>query len=186
VPPERGDVRDCIGRARRPKPASGSFKRTAAIDCDMSEPTVSSETANRRKSTAMSGPLSDSAISHRTLRLASVGGIVRGPEKAQGNGSAASALKPRSESAVTHTGASRVGVPTSPVVALPRGNCPSAVAAGETTRQSTGAVKWKEAKAALAKQAPDRGRRTAATAHLTAPKEQQAGPSAEQMDQGEG
>ena len=47
-------------------------------------------------------------------------------------------------------------------------------------------MKWKEAKAALAKQAPDRGRKSAATAHLTAPKEQRAGPSAEQMDLGEG
>ena len=47
-------------------------------------------------------------------------------------------------------------------------------------------VKWKEAKAALAKQAPDRGRKSAATANLTAPKEQRAGPSAEQMDLGKG
>jgi hypothetical protein len=43
-------------------------------------------------------------------------------------------------------------------------------------------VKWKEAKAALAKQAPDRGRKSAATAHFTDPKEQRPGPSAEQMD----
>jgi len=36
--------------------------------------------------------------------------------------------------------ASRVVVPTSPLVALLRGNSPSAVAAGETTRQTIGAV----------------------------------------------
>jgi len=42
-------------------------------------------------------------------------------------------------------------------------------------------VKWKEAK-----DAPDRGRKSAATAHFTAPKEQRTGPSAEQKDLGEG
>jgi hypothetical protein len=47
-------------------------------------------------------------------------------------------------------------------------------------------VKWKEAKSTLAKQTPDHGRKGAATAHPTAPKEQQAGSSAEQMDLGEG
>jgi len=47
-------------------------------------------------------------------------------------------------------------------------------------------MKWKEAKAALAKQTPDRGQKSAATAHLTTPKEQRAGPSAEWMDLGEG
>ena len=46
----------------------------------------------------------------------------------------------RSENAVTHPGVSRVEVPTSPVVAVPRGNSPSAVAAGETTQRTTGAV----------------------------------------------
>jgi hypothetical protein len=47
-------------------------------------------------------------------------------------------------------------------------------------------VKWKVLKAALAKQAPYLGPKSAATAHPTAPKEQVAGPSAEQMDLGEG
>ena len=47
-------------------------------------------------------------------------------------------------------------------------------------------MKWKEVKAALVKQAPDRDRKSAATAHLTTPKEQRAGLSAEQMDLGEG
>jgi len=57
---------------------------------------------------------------------------------------------------------------------------------GNHTANYRGCVKWKEAKAALAKQAPDRGRKSAATAHFTAPKEQRAGPSAEQMDLGDG
>ena len=47
----------------------------------------------------------------------------------------------RSETAVTHPGASRVGAPTSPVVALPRGNSPSAVAVGKTTQRTIGAVR---------------------------------------------
>jgi len=55
---------------------------------------------------------------------------------------------------------------------------------GNHTANYRGCVKWKEAKAALAKQAPDRGQKNAATAHLTATKEQRAGPSVEQMDLG--
>jgi len=47
-------------------------------------------------------------------------------------------------------------------------------------------VKWKEAKAALAKQAPQRAPRNAATGYPAAPKAQQAGPSAEQLVLGEG
>jgi hypothetical protein len=43
----------------------------------------------------------------------------------------------------------------------------------------------KEAKIALAKQAPDRDGKSAATAELAALKEQRAGSSAEQMDLGE-
>jgi len=61
--------------------------------------------------------------------------------KAHCNKSAASALDTHSETAVTHPGASRVGAPTSPVVALTRGNSPNAVAARETTRRTTGAVR---------------------------------------------
>jgi hypothetical protein len=57
---------------------------------------------------------------------------------------------------------------------------------GDHTANYRGCAKWKEARTALAKQAPDRGRKSAATAHPTAPKEQRAGPSAEQMDLGEG
>jgi hypothetical protein len=57
---------------------------------------------------------------------------------------------------------------------------------GDHTANYRGCAKWKEAGAALAKQAPDRGRKSAATARPTAPKEQWAGPSAKQMDLGEG
>jgi hypothetical protein len=47
-------------------------------------------------------------------------------------------------------------------------------------------VKWKEAKAALAKRAPESVRKSAATNRYAAPKAQQAGPSAEQTDLDEG
>jgi len=57
---------------------------------------------------------------------------------------------------------------------------------GNHTANYRGYVKWKDAKTALSKQAPDRGRQSAITAHHTAPKEQLAEPSAEQMDLGEG
>ena len=62
------------------------------------------------------------------------------PRKDHCSASAASALDTRGETAVTHPGASRVGTATSLVDALPRGNSPSAVAAGETIRRTTGAV----------------------------------------------
>jgi len=47
-------------------------------------------------------------------------------------------------------------------------------------------VKWKEAMAALAKQAPERSRQNVATGQHAAPKAQRACPYAEQMDLGEG
>ena len=47
-------------------------------------------------------------------------------------------------------------------------------------------VKWKEAKAALAKQEPVRRRKSVATGQPAAPKAQRAGPSARQRDLGEG
>jgi len=47
-------------------------------------------------------------------------------------------------------------------------------------------VKWKEARAVFAKQATDRVRKNAATGHPAPPKNQQAGPSAEQTNLGEG
>ena len=54
-------------------------------------------------------------------------------QRAQCNASAASASDTRSETAVTRLGASRVGAPTCPVGAQPRGNSLSAVAVGVTT-----------------------------------------------------
>ena len=47
-------------------------------------------------------------------------------------------------------------------------------------------VKWKEATAALVKQAPERGRKSVSTGQPAAPKAQRAGLSTEQMDLGEG
>jgi hypothetical protein len=49
-----------------------------------------------------------------------------------------------------------------------------------------GCSKWKEAKAALAKQAPERGRKSAAAGHTAAPKAEPSGSCAEQMDLGKG
>jgi len=47
-------------------------------------------------------------------------------------------------------------------------------------------VKWKEAKATLAKQAPERSRKSVATGEPSAPKAQLVSPSAEQIDLGDG
>jgi hypothetical protein len=49
-----------------------------------------------------------------------------------------------------------------------------------------GCAKWEEARAALAKRAPEQGLKTNVTGHSVAPKVQRAGPSAEKMDIGEG
>jgi len=57
---------------------------------------------------------------------------------------------------------------------------------GNHTARYRGCVKWKEAKAALAKQAPQHSRKSVATAQPAAPKDQRAGPSAEQRNLGEG
>jgi len=56
---------------------------------------------------------------------------------------------------------------------------------GNHTASYRACVKWKEAKAALAKQAPPRSRMSVATAQPAAPKAQRAGPSAEQKSLGE-
>ena len=56
---------------------------------------------------------------------------------------------------------------------------------GNHTGNYRGCVKWNEARAALAKQAPDRSRKSVATGHPAAPKAQLASPSAEQMELGE-
>jgi hypothetical protein len=63
---------------------------------------------------------------------------------------------------------------------------PQCCGCGENhTANYRGCIKWKEAKAALANQAPEHGRKSAA-GNLAAPKARWAGSSAEQMDLGEG
>ena len=57
---------------------------------------------------------------------------------------------------------------------------------GNHTANYRGCVKWKEAKAALAKEAPERSRKRVATDQHAAPKAQRPGPSAEQKNLGEG
>ena len=57
---------------------------------------------------------------------------------------------------------------------------------GNHTASYRGCVKWKEAKLALAKRAPEGVRKRAATSHSATPKAQRAGPSADQTDLGEG
>jgi len=57
---------------------------------------------------------------------------------------------------------------------------------GNNTANYRGCVKWKEARSALAKQAPERSRRSVATSQPAAPKALRAGPSAEQRNLGEG
>jgi len=57
---------------------------------------------------------------------------------------------------------------------------------GNHTANYRGCVKWKEAKAAIAKQAPESSRKSVATGQPAEPKAQRAGPSAERMDLGEG
>ena len=56
---------------------------------------------------------------------------------------------------------------------------------GKHTANYRGCVKWKEARAALVKQAPERARNNTAIGHHSAPKIQRAGPSAQQTDLGE-
>ena len=47
-----------------------------------------------------------------------------------------------------------------------------------------GSIKWKEAKAALAKQATEQRQKSVATGHPVAPKDQRAGHTAEKMHLG--
>ena len=57
---------------------------------------------------------------------------------------------------------------------------------GNHTANYPGCIKEKDARVALANQAPERTRKNAATGHPAAPKSQRAGPYAEQVDLGEG
>jgi len=122
----------------------------------------------------------------RTLRLASVGGIVRGPERHIAM-QELPALWTYAAKLRLCTPVRRVwGLPPLRWLLYPAGTAPVLWLRGNHTANYRKCVKWKEAKAALAKQAPDSCRKSAATAHLTTPKEQRAGLSAEQMDLGEG
>jgi len=80
-----------------------------------------------------------------------------------------------------------VEAPNSPVDAQPRGNSLSAVAVeGNHTANYRGCVKWKEAKAALVRQEPERDQKSVAKGESDSHEAQRAGSSAEQMDLGEG
>jgi hypothetical protein len=68
----------------------------------------------------------------------------------------------------------------------PRGQPWCCSCRGDHTANYQGCAKWKEVRAALAKQAPEQGRKIIAVSKPAAPKAKQAGPSAEQMDLGEG
>ena len=57
---------------------------------------------------------------------------------------------------------------------------------GNHTAYYRGCIKWNEAKAARAKQAPERVRKRAATEKSAAPKAQRVWPSPEQMERGDG
>ena len=98
--------------------------------------------------------------------------------RAGSNANAASASAIRSAIADTLLGASRLGTLTFLVTVLHL--------CGNHTAKYRGCVKWKEAKAAIAKQAPAQGRWRVATNQPSVPKAKQAGISAEQMDLGEG
>jgi hypothetical protein len=68
----------------------------------------------------------------------------------------------------------------------PRGQPLCCSCGGNHTANYRGCVKWKEAKAAIAKRAPVLGSKNTATSNPAAPNATQARPSAEQMDLGEG
>jgi hypothetical protein len=83
--------------------------------------------------------------------------------RARCNANAAGASGTRSVTADTCPGASLEVAPTSPVGAQPRGNSLSAVPSVANTASYRGCVKWKEAKAAFVKRAPEGVRKSAAT-----------------------
>ena len=69
----------------------------------------------------------------------------------------------------------------------PRGQLRCCSCEGNHTANYRGCVRWKEARAALAKRTPEQGRRMVAPSKpAAAPKENRAEPSAEQMELGEG
>jgi hypothetical protein len=68
----------------------------------------------------------------------------------------------------------------------PRGQPQCCSCGGDHTANYMGCIKWKEARAALAKRAPDQARKSTATGKPAAPKAKRTEPSAEQRDLGEG
>ena len=125
-------------------------------------------------------------LNHRTLRPASVGGVVpgyKGPYAMQalpalGHTQRNCGYAPR---CVAYGGSHLSGGCSTP---REQPQCCGCV--GNHTANYLGCAKCKEAKAAIAKQAPQRDPRNAATGHPATPKAQQAGPSAEQLALGEG
>jgi len=108
-------------------------------------------------------------------------------QRAHCDASAASASATHNKTADMSPGVSRAGAPTYPIGALPHGSSLSAAAAwGNHTANYRDCIKWKEVKAALSKQAPERVHKSATTGHPDAPKFQRARPSAKQMDLGKG
>jgi len=103
----------------------------------------------------------ETAITHRTLRVASVGGIVRGPERP---------IAMQSLPALwTHAAKLRLRTPMHRVWLLSSFRWllySAGTAAGNHKANCRGYVIWKQAKAGLAKQAPHRGRKGAAQATL--------------------
>jgi hypothetical protein len=107
-------------------------------------------------------------------------------QKAHCNASAASDLDTRSVTAETRPVRRVWRLPPLRWVLYPREQPQCHGCGGNHMANHRFCIKWKEAKAALAKQAPERARKSAATGQPAAPKAQRAGPSAEQMELGEG
>ena len=79
------------------------------------------------------------------------------------------------------TSALRVGLPPQRLMFYPSRAASLLWLRGNHTALYRGCNKWKEAKAVLAKQVPEGGRKSDATGHPAAPKARRAGPSAEHM-----
>jgi hypothetical protein len=95
-------------------------------------------------------------------------------------------LDTRSATADTRPDASRVGAPTSPIMSCPRGQPLCCSCGGNSTANYRASLKWKEVKAAIAKRVPVLGSKNTATSNTAALNAMQAGPSAVQLDLGEG
>jgi len=104
-------------------------------------------------------------------------------KKAHCNESAASASDTPSVTADTGPSALRVGgCQISGWCSTPREEPQCCGCGGNHTASYRGCIKWKESRAVLARQAPERLRKSAATSHPAALKTQRPGPSAQQID----